>query len=283
MSYIVGILTVPYDLSYSYISYEHILLLQYYKVTVYPIPYDTIDHKYYFDRINGLYIPSGIISKEHIKSKIVISDKLTKFIDTCSKFIKLAIQSYNNNIPFPIWGTCLGMETMIQAIDKNILLSRFNSYPNYIIPFNPTKSGMLNSNIIKYMDEETLKYWMSYPIEIHNHGKGISINKFMKSSLLTNIFNIVSIGTDKDNHKFVSLIEGKKYPFYGVQWHPELSKRTYRVLISFVNDIKNSKKKTNDSWLDDRRKLKSTIDTRICPKYSDNLYKKCVFYSNSPM
>jgi gamma-glutamyl hydrolase len=270
MPYIVGILTIPYDLSYSYISYEHIQLLNHYKLQIYPIPYNTTDYKYYFDRIHGLYIPSGIITK----GKIIVTDRSNQFLNTCYEFIKLAIKSYNNNIPFPIWGTCLGMESIIQAIDKNISLTRFNAYPNYTLRFNPTKSGMLYSNIIKNMDEETLNDWMKYPIEIHNHGKGISINKFNKSTLLTNMFNIISIGDDKEGHTFVSLIEGKKYPFYGVQWHPELSKKTYSILISYVNDIKNSKKKI----LNDRKTIKSFIDNKICNNYSDGLYKKCLFF-----
>jgi gamma-glutamyl-gamma-aminobutyrate hydrolase PuuD len=144
---------------------------------------------------------------------------------------------------------------------------------------NPTKDGMLYSNIIKNMDENALKYWMTNPIKVHNHGLAVSINKFKKSNILNNIFNIVSISDDKDDKTFVSLIEGKKYPFYGVQWHPELSKKTYSVLISFINDIKNSKKKL----LLDRKRLKSFLDDKMCNKYSDGLYKKCIFYFKSPI
>jgi gamma-glutamyl hydrolase len=275
MSYIIGILTIPYDLSNSYISYEHIQLLNYYKLKIYAIPYDTNDYKYYFDRIHGLYIPSGIISKGKIES----NNSSNKLINTCKEFIKLAIQSYNNNIPFPIWGTCLGMENMIQAIDKNINLTRLYSYPNYMLPFNPTKEGMLHSNIIKNMNEDILHSWMMKPIQIHNHGKGITPSLFNKSKNLTNLFNIVTINEDKNGRTFVSLIEGKKYPFYGVQWHPELSKKTYNILISFVNDIKNSKKKI----LLDKKVIKPTIDNKICPNYSDGLYTKCLFYSKSPI
>jgi gamma-glutamyl hydrolase len=270
---VIGIITIPYDISSSYISSGHYELLNYYKLKIYPIPFNTTDYKYYFERINGLYIPSGIVSKGKIETYYDNNDTQV-LINTCKEFIKLGIQSYNNNIPFPIWGTCLGMELMIQAIDTNINLSKIYAYPNYMLPFNPTKEGMLYSKIIQNMNEDILKCWMTKPIQIHNHGKGVTPILFKKSNNLMNIFNIITINEDKNNRKFISLIEGKKYPFYGVQWHPELSKKTFIIFETFIKDLIKSKKKIKQDY----KIIKSSIDTKICPIYSDGLYKKCIFF-----
>ena len=35
------------------------------------------------------------------------------------------------------------------------------------------------------------------------------------------MFDVLSTNKDKKGTAFVSTIEAKKYPFYGVQWHPE--------------------------------------------------------------
>lgn len=35
------------------------------------------------------------------------------------------------------------------------------------------------------------------------------------------MFDVLSVNDDKKGRTFVSTIEGKKLPFYGVQWHPE--------------------------------------------------------------
>jgi gamma-glutamyl hydrolase len=268
LNMLIGIITVPYDTTDSYISYDHIRMLEHFKLKIYPIPYNTSNHKIHFDNINALYIPSGIVSKD--KNKNNNKDELLKFINCCDIFLNLAIQSNNNGSIFPIWGTCLGMETLIKAIDNNIKLSKIYAYDNYLIPLKPTKEGMLHSEIIKNMKEDVLKEWMTNNVELHNHGLGITPSQFNKSKLLSNMFYIVSIGNDKNNKAFVSLIEGRKYPFYGAQWHPEVSKKTWILFEVFLNKIqkKSSKKNLNI--------LKGTI--KDCKDYSDNLYKKCVFY-----
>lgn len=38
---------------------------------------------------------------------------------------------------------------------------------------------------------------------------------------LSAMFDVLSVNDDKQGRTFVSTIEGKKLPFYGVQWHPE--------------------------------------------------------------
>jgi hypothetical protein len=84
------------------------------------------------------------------------------------------------------------------------------------------------------------------------------------------------VGYDKSGKIFVSLIEGKKYPFYGVQWHPEMSKITQTMLISYVKDVKKSKKKI----MKDKIEMKEKVDKTECVKYSNGLYDKCMIYKN---
>lgn len=272
---IVGIITIPYDISKSYISYEHIKWLESNGLKTYPIPYNTTDPSYYFDRIDGLYIPSGVISKKSTDKTEKVSNKDREILlDTCSKFIKLAINENDKGNIFPIWGTCYGMQILMKVIDNDINLINVESYPDYKLPFIPTKEGMLNSKIIKTMTEDELKEWMNTAIEIHNHGKGISPRMFSNSKKLMDFFNIISVGMGKNGKVFVSLIEGKKYPFYGVQWHPEMSKKTQIILNSFVKDIKKSKRRLKK----DRKEMTSYMHNRGCSDYSDGLYYKCLIF-----
>jgi gamma-glutamyl hydrolase len=143
-----------------------------------------------------------------------------------------------------------------------------------MMPFIPTKEGVLYSNIIKNLSEDTINNWMNNPVETHNHGRGVSLSSFKHSKILSELFYVVSIGINKDGIKFVSLIEGKKYPFYGVQWHPEMSKVTQVIIKPFIDMINKSKKHitVDDKFLSQKNKP--------CKIFSDGLYDKCMIYEH---
>lgn len=265
---IVGIITIPFDLSHSYISYEHIKWLKSYDIKVHPIPYNTNEYDYHFNKIHGLYIPSGIISKTDSPIK-----NNSALIKTCKELIRRAIKSNNSGIPFPIWGTCYGFQVLLKSI-SDITLTQLDVYPNIMMPFIPTKEGILNSSIIKNLPEDSLHYWMNNNVETHNHGRGVSLYNFAHSKILMNMFIVVSTGVNKDGIRFVSLIEGKKYPFYGVQWHPEMSKTTHLIIKPFIDIVKKSKKHVSidDKFLSQKNKP--------CKIFSDGLYNKCMIYEH---
>jgi len=45
---------------------------------------------------------------------------------------------------------------------------------------------------------------------------GVSISDFAANTNLSSFFDVLSTNYDKDNKQFVSLIEAKKYPIYGI-------------------------------------------------------------------
>ena len=57
-------------------------------------------------------------------------------------------------------------------------------------------------------------------------------------------FKIVSTSKDRKNRKFVSTIEGRHYPFYGVQWHPERSSEMDELAKFFRHELQKNTKRT---------------------------------------
>jgi len=58
------------------------------------------------------------------------------------------------------------------------------------------------------------------PITQNEHVNGVSTYAF-KENKLDSFYNILSVNKDRLDQEFVSTIEAKDYPIYGVQWHPE--------------------------------------------------------------
>jgi hypothetical protein len=58
----------------------------------------------------------------------------------------------------------------------------------------------------------------------HSHTWGVSPDKFLTDEGLFETFEVTSISymPEPDGRPFASTIEGKKYPFFGSIFHPEI-------------------------------------------------------------
>jgi len=105
---------------------------------------------------------------------------------------------------------------------------------------------------------------------------GISCEKFKKSKLLNSIYKIVSWNNDRNNKPFVSTIEGRYYPFYGVQWHPERSDDA-DCFAKFLCEellINQISRPTKNFPIEKKLQYR----TVHCMTYSDKIYNFCNFY-----
>ena len=272
---VIGILTVPLSpgskyykvCGDGYIAEAHINWLEKSNINVIPIPYDTKKYKFYFNRINGLYLPSGG----------VFASNSLEYYNCCKKFLQLAIESNNNNIYFPIWGGCMGMQQMMiiaDGLDNMDFLDRFDSFNNLLLPLNINENK--SSKLLNYLKKNNSKFLHKLKTKkctLNNHMMGISPSKFKKSKLLNSMYNIISWNYDRQGKPFVSTIEAKEYPFYGVQWHPERSdefKELAKFLYTELSKNTNYKRLKNNIILDSKK--------IHCMNYSGGIYNECIFY-----
>jgi gamma-glutamyl hydrolase len=276
---VVGIISVPLSPNRkyyqvcgdSYISIAHIQWLKDHGMEVLAIPYTTDNHEWYFERINGLYLPSGGVFATNSK----------EYYKCCKKFINLAIQANDNGDYFPIWGACMGMQQMIIVADGHDnmeFLERFDSFNNLMLPLIFTDDG-LESKIMKKAVENNPQFvleLMTNDCTLNNHMMGISPEKMRKSKSLWDFYNIISYNYDRQGKVFVSTMEAKNYPFYGVQWHPERAP-DMNYFAEFLAEEVYKNKHTTRAPLNEHMQHKK-ID---CMTYSGNIYKKCNFYWHS--
>eukprot|EP00587_Corethron_hystrix_P009141 CAMPEP_0113330232 /NCGR_PEP_ID=MMETSP0010_2-20120614/21470_1 /TAXON_ID=216773 ORGANISM="Corethron hystrix, Strain 308" /NCGR_SAMPLE_ID=MMETSP0010_2 /ASSEMBLY_ACC=CAM_ASM_000155 /LENGTH=369 /DNA_ID=CAMNT_0000192667 /DNA_START=269 /DNA_END=1375 /DNA_ORIENTATION=+ /assembly_acc=CAM_ASM_000155 len=136
---------------------------------------------------------------------------------------------------FPIWGTCLGYEWLLQmgAGKDSILDSDFDSW-NMTLPLLFTNEGLENTQI--FSDDKLLSMASTLPITMNNHKFGIEPEHFYADASLREMYTVSSINYDRTGRPFVSTVEGVSVPFYGVQWHPEKNNFEYGA-AGHENDI----------------------------------------------
>tara|TARA_Y100000996_G_scaffold52386_1_gene35850 strand:+ start:2338 stop:3399 length:1062 start_codon:yes stop_codon:yes gene_type:complete len=273
-TFIIGIITVPLtpNKKYfkvcgdSYIASSHIKWMKKHNVETLIIPYNTDNLKYYFDRIHALYLPSGG----------AFAGTQLEYYRACKKLIQMALKANELGYYFPVWGCCMGFQQMLIIADGkddlNRLLTKFDSYDNYMTNIELTRDGQ-HSKIINGLDLNTLKNITKKKSTLNNHMLGITPERFEKKYLLSQFYKIVGTSKDRNGKEFVAIIESHHYPFYGVQWHPERNNEMDAFVKFFVKEVKKNKKVI-------KRKKKGPMFTKKinCFNYSEGLYKKCNFY-----
>jgi gamma-glutamyl hydrolase len=191
-----------------YIAASYIKFIESAGGRVVPIPYlasnETVTD--IFNQVNGVLFPGGGASLN----------------DGGRKVWELAKASNDNGVYFPLWGTCLGFQWMMQLEggDDVLVAPPFNS-ENVSLALDMTGEAP-TSKLFSNLAPPLFDYLQSKDSPaFNNHHAGVFTDTFHSSELLSNFYTLLSSSTDLDNQDFVSTVESKDYPFYATQFHPE--------------------------------------------------------------
>ena len=82
-------------------------------------------------------------------------------------------------------------------------------------------SAMRASQLFGNAPEEIRTSFAKRNMTLNNHDKGIQPKDFYAHPQLGHFFHVLSTNVDRKGVPFVSAIEAKKFPIFGVQFHPE--------------------------------------------------------------
>jgi len=137
-----------------------------------------------------------------------------------NQLIQRAIHAHHEGEYFPVWGTCLGFQFIVETIAGNssLQLNAFDSEDQAgNLVFTDQSPGRLFGSA-----NESLRQWFAEDNVIYeNHHDGITPTHFAQYPELASMFDILSTGVDKKNVTYVSTMEAKSMPIYGIQFHPE--------------------------------------------------------------
>lgn len=161
-----------------------------------------------FKYVNGVLYPGGDISWF-----------ISEYYKHAEHFWDMAIEANDRGDFFPIWGTCLGFETMNIIRTKKVVTS-----PRVASDVANTLEFTTNANrtrLVRAIPKDIFNALSTENITYNHHNYGISPETFEENPKLKDFFDIISLNKGVHGETYISTFEAKRYPFYGVQWHPE--------------------------------------------------------------
>ncbi|CAF0729107.1 unnamed protein product [Adineta ricciae] len=169
-----------------------------------------------FNSLNGVLLPGGDFTDEYFYVANLFYIWSLKAFDQTQK-------------SFPIWGTCLGFEVLFMLTrHSTTILDHCNGYDFATeLTFMPDadNSRLLGSSL----PSSVKKGLVNEPTTANFHNFCMRPENFTADPVLSNFYKMLTVSYDLDNRSFISTIESRRYPIFGVQWHPEKNAFEWRV------------------------------------------------------
>ncbi|XP_058463331.1 gamma-glutamyl hydrolase-like isoform X4 [Malaya genurostris] len=120
---------------------------------------------------------------------------------------------------FPIWGTCLGFELLTYLAANGDEHRAHCSSNNQGLPLN-FKIDFRKSRLFGETPDEVIAILANEPVTSNFHQFCVTEKNFTEYGL-DHDWRVMSTNEDWNGLKFISSIEHKTLPFYGIQFHPE--------------------------------------------------------------
>ncbi|KRX05872.1 hypothetical protein PPERSA_03809 [Pseudocohnilembus persalinus] len=230
---VIGVYTQPahfdpyWNDEYQYILQDNVQFIENAGGQVVAIPYNGTDDQLIelFNGINGLFFTGGGMDLDINTPVQNTTQEYNVFLRNAAFLIELAKEANNKGDFFPVWGTCQGFEIMniVQADNEHSVLKPIEDDEN--VP----RAGVFNSQsrLFEDMSADLLNYAMTNNILFYYHEWAVFPYEYVKFDQLSEFYDIIGYSTNGktvfNGIPYVAAIEGKNYPFYAVQFHPEIT------------------------------------------------------------
>ena len=123
---------------------------------------------------------------------------------------EFAMQSFATGSHFPVWGTCLGFETLMVLVagdDKSILGSCDTNDVSLALDFTPHAAS---SRMFEGASSELMSIMGKQEVTYNHHKHCITNATYQSDARLKNFFDVLAFNTDPEGVAFVSTVEGEQ-------------------------------------------------------------------------
>lgn len=228
--------------SSSYFPKSYASWIQEYGVKIIPLDINDSEENLsnLMDNLDGLlltggatpvYEPNTIIKIDNDVSHALHIKKPSVYAKVVAKLINKAKEINDKGRKFPVWGTCLGFESMLLA-DEHYNSAFFNveneNHESPLILSTKEKKSDLNL----FNDFTITEIVENNNIFFFNHKRGFLADKFIQINNSLNHWQVLATSKTKNNHEIVAFVKSSKYPFFGVQYHPEKIKFEHNAKLN---------------------------------------------------
>ncbi|CAB3259860.1 unnamed protein product [Arctia plantaginis] len=179
------------------------------------------DRSYYrslMEKLNGVLFPGGA----------TYFNQSNGYADAGEHIMAIAKEMNDAGDYFPLFGTCLGFELfIILESGRGYPENRIRCYSYDNLPLNFTKD-FRDSKMFKNAPKDII-YLLNHENVTVNAHQFCIVDENLKSHNLTKDWRVTSHSDDYYGVEFIASIEHTRYPFYGVQFHPEKSSFEWKL------------------------------------------------------
>lgn len=167
--------------------------------------------------INGLILPGGDVDLSAPAG----------FAAAAKQLLQIAVQFNDAGDYFPIFGVCQGYELLMFLENNNNhdILTKCECN-NVNLPLN-FKKDFMSSKLFRDAPKPIVNILQTLPVTSNHHSFCVTEENLRKYRLDLD-WRVMSTNDDVHNLTFISTSESRRYPFFGVQFHPEKNAYEWR-------------------------------------------------------